>query len=105
MGKRKNLTQRARRYATETTGEDGVSLPAVGRPPLQLLGLEFFVREEFSTRGNVFGTSTLTGVVLSFGYADFPAVFEPAELLELFDSFESPWGSVGYSSRASRWKT
>ena len=48
--------------------------------------------EEFFYAGNVFGDVHTYGVVLDFGYADFPAVFEPAELLELFDSFEFTLG-------------
>ena len=56
------------------------------------MGLEFLFVEEFFYAGDVFGDVHTYGVVLDFGYADFPAVFEPAELLELFDSFEFALG-------------
>src|ERR1700756_2463431 len=57
-----------------------------------ILGLEFLFVEEFFYAGYVFGDIHTYGVVLDFGYADFPAVFKPAELLELFDSFEFALG-------------
>ena len=44
--------------------------------------------EEFLDAGYVFGDVYADGVVLDFGDADFPSVFEPAELFELLDSFE-----------------
>ncbi len=48
--------------------------------------------EEFFYAGYVFGDVYAYGVVVDFGYADFPAIFEPAELLELLDFFEFTLG-------------
>jgi len=48
--------------------------------------------EEFFDAGYVLGDVHADGVVLDFGYADFPAVFEPAELFELLDFFELALG-------------
>jgi hypothetical protein len=44
--------------------------------------------EEFFDFGYVVGDVHAYGVVVYFGDADFPAIFEPAELLELLDFFE-----------------
>jgi hypothetical protein len=44
--------------------------------------------KEFFDAGYVFGDVYADGVVLDFGYADFPTVFEPAQLFELLDFFE-----------------
>jgi len=48
--------------------------------------------EEGFDAGHVGGDVYAYGVVGDFGYADFPAVFEPAELLELLDFFERARG-------------
>jgi len=53
-----------------------------------LLESVFLFLEEFFYAGDVFGDVHAYGVVLDFGHADFPAIFEPAELLELLDFFE-----------------
>jgi hypothetical protein len=44
--------------------------------------------KKFFDAGYVFGDVYAYGVVLDFGYANFPAVFEPAELFELLDFLE-----------------
>ena len=63
----------------------------LGRRPLQklrtMLRTRLFVEESFYA-GYVFGDVYAYGVVLDFGNAYFPAVFEPSELLELLDFFE-----------------
>lgn len=51
--------------------------------------------EEFFDAGHVFGHVDADGVVFDFGYANLPAVFEPAELFELFDAFEFALGQGG----------
>lgn len=45
--------------------------------------------------GDVFGDVDADGVVFHFGHANFPAVFEPAELFKLFDFFEGALGEGG----------
>ena len=44
--------------------------------------------EEFFDAGDVFGDVNTYGVVFDFGDANFPAIFQPAELFELLDAFE-----------------
>ena len=51
--------------------------------------------EEFFDFGYVFGDVYADGVVFDFGDADFPAIFEPAKLLELLDFFEGALGESG----------
>ena len=51
--------------------------------------------EEFFDFGYVFGDVHAYRVVVYFGDADFPAIFEPAELLELLDFFEGALGERG----------
>jgi hypothetical protein len=51
--------------------------------------------EEFFNARDVFGDVHAYGVVLDFGDADLPAIFEPAELLELFDALEFALGQGG----------
>ena len=48
--------------------------------------------EEFFDAGYVLGDVDADGVVLDFGDANFPPVFEPAELFELLDFFEFALG-------------
>ena len=48
--------------------------------------------EKFFDAGYVFGDVDAYGVVLDFRDADFPAIFEPAELLELLNFFEFALG-------------
>ena len=48
--------------------------------------------EEFFDAGDVFGRVDAYRIVFDFGYANLPAVFEPAELLELFDALELALG-------------
>ena len=66
-------------------------VPAAGRAPLRF-GSGFLFVEEFFDAGYVFGDVDADGVVLDLGDADFPAVFKPAELFELFDSFKFSLG-------------
>jgi hypothetical protein len=51
--------------------------------------------ECFFDAGDVFGDVDAYGIVFDFGYANLPAVFEPAELLELFDALELALGQGG----------
>jgi hypothetical protein len=51
--------------------------------------------EQFFDFGDVFGDVHAHGVVGYFGDADFPAIFEPAELLELLDFFEGALRECG----------
>ena len=51
--------------------------------------------EEFFDAGDVLRNVDADGVVFDFGYADFPAIFEPAELFELLDAFEFALGQRG----------
>jgi hypothetical protein len=51
--------------------------------------------EEFFDADDVFGHVDANRVVFDFGYADFPAIFQPAELLELFDTLEFALGQSG----------
>jgi len=44
--------------------------------------------EEFFDAGYVFGNIDADGIVLDFGDADLPAIFEPAKLFELFNFLE-----------------
>src|SRR5580704_10009635 len=44
--------------------------------------------EKFFNPSDVFGHIHADGVVLDFRHANLPAIFEPAELLELFDALE-----------------
>jgi len=44
--------------------------------------------EEFLDAGYVFGDVDADGIVLDFGDADLPAIFEPAKLFELFNFLE-----------------
>jgi hypothetical protein len=68
-------------------------LRARSRP--YVFGSGFLFPEEFFDAGYVFGDVHADGVVLDFGDADFPAVFEPAELFELLDFFEFALGQGG----------
>jgi len=51
--------------------------------------------EEFFDFGDVFGDVHAYGVVVYFGDADLPAVFQPTKLLELLDFFERALGKGG----------
>lgn len=51
--------------------------------------------EEFLDFGYVVGDVDAYGVVVNFGYANFIAIFEPAELFELLDFFERSLGERG----------
>jgi len=51
--------------------------------------------EEFFDFGYVFGDVYAYGVVVYFGDADFPAIFEPAKLFELLDFFKGALGQSG----------
>ena len=51
--------------------------------------------EKFFDSGYVFRDVYADGVMCYFGDADFPAIFEPAELLEVLDFFESALGKSG----------
>ena len=51
--------------------------------------------EELFDFGYVLGDVYAYGVVLDFGDADFPAIFEPAELLELLDFFQGTLRECG----------
>ena len=58
------------------------------------LGARLFV-EEFFDASYVFGNVHADSVVLDFGDADFPTVFQPTELLELFNFFQFALGQGG----------
>ena len=51
--------------------------------------------EEFFDAGDVCRDVDAYRIVLDLGYANLPAVFEPAELLELFDALELALGQGG----------
>ena len=58
------------------------------------VGRGLFLEELFDF-GYVFGDVYAYGVVMYFGDADFPAIFQPAELLELLDFLEGALGESG----------
>ncbi len=62
---------------------------------MKFAGRFLFLLEKFFDAGDVFGDVHADGVVLDFGYANLPAIFQPAELLELFDAFEFSLGQSG----------
>ena len=51
--------------------------------------------EQLFDFGDVFGDVHAHGVVGYFGDADFPAIFEPTELLELLDFFQGALRECG----------
>src|ERR1700731_740409 len=58
----------------------------------ELRNLRGLFLQQFFDFGYVFGDVYAYGVVVDFGDADFPAIFEPAELLELLDFLEVALG-------------
>ena len=53
------------------------------------------VLEEFFDFGYVFRDVYAYGVMFYFGDADFPAIFQPTQLLELLDFLEAALGESG----------
>jgi len=67
---------------------------AVRNRPAETCRVALFL-EEFFDAGDVFGHVDTYRIVFDFGYANLPTVFEPAELLELFDALELALGQGG----------